>query len=109
MTADTLSMLAGGLLSLIFTFAPGLKGWYASLGGVAKRVIMFALVSAIGAGSFYLACAGLGPVFRLALTCDESGIAGLLRAIALAVVFNQSTYLISQHGREKVPPAGLER
>lgn len=105
MTADTLAMLAGGALSLLFTFAPGLKGWFAALGGVAKRALMLALVSAIGAGSFYLACAGLGPVFRLSLTCDESGLAGMLRAIALAVTFNQSTYLITQRSRGTASPA----
>lgn len=101
MTTETLSLLAGSLLSLGFSYVPGLAGWYDRLGeggsdgGTAKRLVMLALLVLVAAGAFGLACSGWGSAVGLALTCDQSGAAGLVRALVLAIVANQSTHAIS--------------
>lgn len=119
MTTETLTLLAGSLLSLGFSYIPGLSGWYNRLGeggeagsdggadrqrsdgGTSKRLVMLALLVLVAAGAFGLACSGWGTTLGLALTCDQPGAAGLVRALALALIANQSTYAISPRpGRE---------
>jgi hypothetical protein len=104
MTTETLTLLAGSLLSLGFSYIPGLAGWYNRLGegdeagsdgGTAKRLLMLALLAVVAAGAFGLACSGWGTGLGLALTCSQSGAAGLVRALALAIIANQSIYAIS--------------
>lgn len=38
MNADFLSMIAGVLLSLLFSYMPGASDWYGALDGVHKRL-----------------------------------------------------------------------
>ena len=44
MSADFLASVSGALLSLIFAYVPGLKGWFDGLAGEMKRGIMAALL-----------------------------------------------------------------
>jgi hypothetical protein len=103
MTTEMLTLTAGALLSLCFSYIPGLAGWYARLGetpegddgGTRKRLVMLGALALAAAGSFGLACLGWGPALGLDLTCDQGGGLGLLRALVLALVANQATYKIS--------------
>ncbi len=66
-----------------------------------KRLIMLGLLVLVVAGVFALACSrfgaylGVGDGEHRLVGCDEPGLVGLLWSLALAVMANQTTYLIS--------------
>lgn len=95
MTSQTLSTTAAVLLSLLFSYVPGLSGWYAALDATRKRLIMLALLALVAGGAFALACSEWSAYFGLTLTCDQPGAVVLLQSLALALAANQSTYLIT--------------
>jgi hypothetical protein len=103
MTAETLTLLAGAILSLGFNYVPGLSGWFERLGegaedgGTRKRLVMLLLLAAAAAGAFGLACSGWGAEFGLGLSCDRPGLSGLLIALIQAVVANQAVYAITKN------------
>lgn len=92
MTAEGLGIVAGIVISLLFAYVPGLDIWYAKLPGTQKRLIMLGalLISALGA--IGLGCIGWDGV---SVTCDQAGAKGMVEAFVLAVIANQSTYLIA--------------
>lgn len=102
MDAETLAGVAGALLALLFGYVPGLSGWYARLGegqaeavgGVYRRLVMLGALVIAAAGSYGLACLGEGAYFGLELACDRAGLAGLLRALVLALAANQAAYVL---------------
>ena len=77
MTTTLLSSIAGSLLSLLFSYLPGLSDWYAQLGvnpddgGTRKRLLMLALLCLTALASFGLACSGWGSAFGMALNCER--------------------------------------
>ena len=112
LSAETLVMVAGALLSLAFSYIPGLQPKYDALPATTKRLVMLGLLVLVAGGAYGLACLGWGALIGLAgespatlrdtpLTCDVPGAAGLVRALILAILSNQATYLISP----KVEPA----
>lgn len=125
MTADFLATISGAALSLVFAYIPGAAGWFASLDGTRKRLVMLALLALTSLAIYALAClpqlvgkpftapSGTGsgwwsgflsglsspdqPIFP---ACTTQGAAGLLRAFFLALVANQSVYqLAPRNGR----------
>jgi hypothetical protein len=112
MNADTLSAMAGVLLSLAFTYIPGLQARYDPIDGVYKRLIMLGLLVLVAGGAFSLACAGWGADLGLELACDRNGLVGLLRALIAALVANQTTFLISptrNYCSRQLSRAGIEQ
>ena len=97
MTQDQLAVLAGLLLSLGFSYIPGLKDWYGALSGVHKRLTMLVCIMLAGGGVYLAGCASLIVV----LSCDRTGLLELVRVIALTLVANQSTYSLSPALAEK--------
>ena len=95
MSPQTLSTIAAIALSLAFSYIPGLSGWYERLDGIAKRLLMLIIVVCVAVGAFGLACAGWGADLGLELSCDQPGAIALLQSLVLALVANQSTYLIT--------------
>ncbi|MFU8772146.1 MAG: hypothetical protein ACNA8H_06975 [Anaerolineales bacterium] len=95
MNADTLSAIAGALLSLAFSYIPGLQARFDPLDGVYKRLIMLGLLVLAASAAFSAACAGWAADLGLGLSCDRSGLIGLLHALFLAIVANQAAFLIS--------------
>ena len=95
MSAETLAMAAGITLTLTFSYVPGLNTQYATLSPEYKRLIMLGLLILVSAGAIGLACAGLGEVFGVKLTCDEVGVTQLAKALIAAIVANQGVYAIS--------------
>ncbi len=91
MNATELSAIAGVVLSLAFSYIPGLSGWFDAKEPTAKRLIMAGLLLVAAAAIFGLSCAGVLTV----ATCDQNGALGLVSAFIAALVANQSTYLIS--------------
>ena len=100
MTPELLAAAAGILLSLSFSYIPGLSTWYAAQDPTRKRLIMLAALVVITGGVFALSCAN---VFAW-VTCDQAGATGLVTAFVLALVANQSTFLITPQPGVK-PPA----
>jgi len=106
MEEETLAGTAGALPPLLLAYTPGLSGWYARLGeglpeeegGVRKRLVMLGALLVVALGCYGLACSGAGADFGVGLTCDRSGLAGLLQALMLALAANQATYLIGVRG-----------
>ena len=95
MTPELLSSLAGITLSLLFSYIPGLSSWYETLSATYKRLVMLAILAFTSLTAFGLACLGWLPYFNLELACNQKGGVELLTAFVLALVANQSTYLIT--------------
>ncbi len=88
-----LSSIAGVILSLAFSYIPGLRPWYEAQSSETKRLIMAALLLVVAAGTYVLSCTGTGIIDSIA--CDNNGIMELVNAFIAALVANQATYLIS--------------
>jgi hypothetical protein len=95
MNAETLSALAGAILSLAFSYIPGLQARFEPLDGIYKRLIMLGLLVLTASVAFGLSCAGWGADLGLELGCNRSGLIGLLQALFLALAANQTIFLIS--------------
>jgi hypothetical protein len=95
MTAEALAGLAGILLSLCFSYIPKVSDWYATLTSQYKSLLMLAALAVAALAAFGLACAGMGDLFGISLTCDQPGAMLAVRAFVVALVANQSTYMIS--------------
>jgi len=91
MTAEQLAAIAGIVLSLLFSYTPGLSTDFDKLDPTYKRLVIAALLLVVAGGVFGLAC---GHVL-VTVTCDKTGIMGLVNAYIAALIANQSTYLIS--------------
>ena len=87
----TLSSLAGGVLSLIFSYAPGAKDWFGRLMPETKRTVMLVLLALSAIGIFVLGCGG----YLQAVSCDKGGAIELAKIFIAALIANQATFLIS--------------
>jgi len=92
MDADGLSLIAGAILSLIFSYVPGLNSKFANLQTEYKRLIMLGLVVLTAGGIYGLSCWGFGADIGISVSCDKTGLFGLLRIVILSAVANQGTY-----------------
>jgi hypothetical protein len=104
--ADTLTLVAGALLSLAFSYIPGLQAKYDSLPPAEKRLIMLGLLVLVTAGIFGLACSGWGGEFGVDLPCGRAGAVHLARMLVLAIMANQATFLISPPLKAARSPLG---
>lgn len=91
-TPDYLVAAAAVALSMLFSYVPGLRTWYAGMGDEIKRLIMLGLLVAVSALFFGLGCAGL---FETNVACDAAGALVMVKYLLIAIVANQSAYLIS--------------
>lgn len=91
-TPDLLSLVAGAVLSLIFSYVPGLNTKFASLTSEAKRGIMALLLLLTAFAIYGLTCGG---ILQTGLTCDQPGLTRLAYNFFLALISNQSTFTIS--------------
>jgi hypothetical protein len=92
MTAEILSASAGILLSLIFSYAPGVRGWYDGRSGETKSLIMLASLVVVTGGVFALSC--YGPFDWV--QCTQDGAWGLAVLFVAALMPNQSVYSITR-------------
>lgn len=95
-TASQLSEGAAIVISLCFSYAPGLKTWYDLQDKVRKSLVMLAALVVVSGGLYGLACAQLtillGPI---TLTCTSASLQGLIGTLFQAAVYNQATFLFS--------------
>ncbi len=59
LTPEVLSMIAGVILSLAFSYIPGLSQWFAGRDGTFKRLVMLLLLAISAAGLYGLSCGGI--------------------------------------------------
>ena len=97
MSAESLSLIAGTFLSLIFSYIPGAKGWFMQFEPEVKRLIMLGLIILSAAVVFGLSCLGWGFELGITPVCDQTGLLGLVQQIVIAIIANQSIYAISPH------------
>lgn len=98
MTADLLSSVSGVILSLLFSYLPGLSDWYGGLVGDKKRIIMLGMLALVAAGMYALDCGGVLVKFApsLAGMCSAAdGWVDVLRAFVAAMIANQSAFALS--------------
>jgi hypothetical protein len=92
MTSTFLSQIAGIVLSLSFSYIPGLKDQYAKLDSTGKSCVMALVIIVVACGIYAGACWGLLDQ----VTCDRGGAIGLAQAVIGALIANQAMYLISR-------------
>lgn len=94
MSSDFLAAAAGILLSLIFSYVPGVAPWFEGKDATTKRGIMLLLIVLVGAASFAAACFNI-VIPGINLVCTQAGIVELLTNILVAAIANQTTYQLS--------------
>lgn len=95
MTAEILSMIAGSLLSLGFSYIPGLNTWFAAKPEEVKKLTMLVLMVVVALVAFGLSCANLDFPLIGNVTCDKAGALGLISNFILALMANQATHRAS--------------
>jgi hypothetical protein len=93
MNAEQLASIAGVVLSLAFSYVPGVKGWFEELAKGQKQALMGGLLIVVAGASFGLSCAG---VVDVGVACTQTGAIGLVEVLVSALVANQGTYLITR-------------
>jgi hypothetical protein len=88
---QTLAAVAGVVLSLLFSYVPGLRDWFDALAGDYKRLIMLVLLGAVALATFGLSCAGV----IADVACTQQGALGLLNLFIAAAIANQAAYSFS--------------
>lgn len=88
-TPDLITMVVGAVLSLLFNYFPVLNVWYAALKTEVKSGIMIGLLAVASVVIYLLSLYGIieveGPITWIMV----------LRTFVLAMVANQSAYIIS--------------
>ena len=100
MSSELLSLVAGAILTLAFSYIPGLRTWYAGKSDEIKQLIMLGLLVLVAVGSFGLACLGWGASLGINLACTVDGGLGLLVQLLLAIMANQGLYKLSPQRRD---------
>ena len=95
MSAETLILIAGAILSLAFSYIPGLAPAYDKLEPTQKRLIMLLLLIVTTGSVYGLSCVGWGSQWGINITCNLAGFQGLIAQLILAIMANQGMYLIS--------------
>jgi hypothetical protein len=91
MTGTSLAAIAGIILSLLFSYTPGLKTWYSTKDSQTQSLIMLVLLLLTAAGVYGLSCSGMWSF----VACDKAGIKALIEAFIAALVSNQATYVLT--------------
>ena len=92
LTPALLGSIAGVMLSLVFSYVPGLNVKFAALAPEIKRLVMLFVLLVTSLALYGLTCE---KVIDTGLTCDRAGVMQLITVFITALVSNQSTYSIS--------------
>jgi hypothetical protein len=88
-TPDLISMVVGAVISLLFNYFPALNVWYAALKTEVKSGIMIGLLAVASVAIYLLSLYG---IIEISQPVDWVLV---LRTFILAVVANQSAYVIA--------------
>jgi exosortase/archaeosortase len=95
MTAQLLSAIAGVVLSLAFSYIPGLNTKFAALDVQYKKLSMLGLLALVAAAVFGLTCTKYGVMLGIPLTCTETGAIELLKILGAAAIANQAAFQLT--------------
>lgn len=102
MNSNELAITAGILLSLAFSYIPGLSTWYDGKNAQTKALIMALALFIVAAGALGLSCVNWGAYFE----CTEAGLQTAVSAFVAALVSNQATYGLTKNiGGASTEPA----
>jgi hypothetical protein len=93
MNETQLAAAAGILLSLAFSYVPGLRGWYDAKDAQTKALIMAGALLVISAGALGLSCTNWGTYFE----CSEVGLQAAIQVFVAALIANQAVYGLTKH------------
>lgn len=88
LTPEQLAGFAGVMLSLLFTYVPGLRVKFASFSTEAKSLTMLVLIVVVAVAALGLSCGNILTMFA----CTQQGAWGVAVMIFWAAVGNQTTY-----------------
>lgn len=91
-SSEMIVAIAGVVLSLLFSYIPGLRVWFAGLVAEKKQLIMLGLLVLVSGGVFALGCF---DIIQTGISCDKPGIISLVFMLISGIVANQATYLIT--------------
>ena len=92
MSADQLAAIVGIVLSLVFSYVPGLSDRFATITPTQKRLVMGLLLIVVAGAVFGLSCSNLVA----SVTCDKQGALGLVNILIMALIANQSVYQLTK-------------
>jgi len=92
LTPDILASIAGAIISLGFSYIPGLSVKFAALLPEVKRLIMAGIMVAVSIAIFALGCNG---VLVSGIACEQAGLVQLVTIVLSAIIANQATYSIT--------------
>lgn len=91
-SSEVLVGIAGVVLSLLFSYIPGLRVWYAALVSEKKQLLMLGLLVLVTGAIYALGCYG---VIDTGIACDKNGVVSLAMMLITGLVSNQAAYMIS--------------
>lgn len=94
MDAKLLTMIAGVILSLAFSYIPKLKTWFENQSPNTKRLVMLGAIALAAGGAFGLACLGRFD----GLACTQAGAWDIVELLFLAAIANQTAYKLTPTG-----------
>lgn len=90
--SEMIVAIAGVVLSLLFSYIPGLRVWFAGLVSETKQLIMLGILVLVSGGIFALGCF---DILQTGIACNKDGVISLVFMLISGVVANQATYLIT--------------
>jgi hypothetical protein len=102
MTAEQLGAIAGVILSLLFSYVPGLSDKFGGLSATTKRLSMALLLLIVAIGTLALSCSNI----VVSVPCTQAGLVSLINVYIAALVANQAAYLIAPGVSKAEKPAG---
>lgn len=91
MDAAFLSQIAGVLLSLAFSYVPGLREWYDGFDSPRKALFMAGLLFLAASVIFAAACGG---IYATGISCTQDGALSLIKVFIAALIANQGAYAL---------------
>jgi len=92
MTLDKLTALVGIVVSLAFSYFPGLSEWFDALEGNIKRLLQVAVAVVVAGAVFGLGCAGIVDGFA----CAWPGALDAAWLIVAFLIANQAAYQLTK-------------
>ncbi len=92
MDSNQLAAVVGILLSLGFSYIPGLKVWFDGKSSDTKQAIMGLSLIVVAVSVFGLSCASV----LHSVSCTREGAIGFASVLVSALVANQSIYLLTK-------------
>lgn len=90
-TPILLGSVAGTVLSLLFSYVPGLNVKFAGLSPDSKRLVMLGVLLLTSLTLYGLRCGG---IIDTGFACDRNGVIQLITIFFMALIGNQSVYAI---------------